>query len=148
MLKRSLTATLVLLFAATISLAREEESLEQLKARVESASAADQAKICVEVARRQLDAADKLYTDGDADKARAAVEESAVYAEKAGQAAQSSGKHLKKIEIEVRKMSRKLGDLRRAISLEERPPVDAAIERMEKVRTDLLTRMFAKEKKS
>ena len=42
--------------------ARTEPTIDELKARVSSANVGDKPKICVEIAEKQLNAADKLYT--------------------------------------------------------------------------------------
>ena len=138
---------LIILLASLAAIAGEDEPLEQLKARAEQAGQADQAKLFIEIARRQLKEADKLYESGHLEAARALVAEIATYSERAGEAARSSGKRLKDTEVSIRKMSKRLSDMRRALTFEERPPLDQAVERMEKVRTDLLTQMFSKKGK-
>jgi hypothetical protein len=66
----------------------------------------------------------------------------ATFSEKARDAASKSGKKLKPTEIAVRKMAHKLRDMKRTLSFEDQAPVQDAIDRLEHVRTDLLTRMF------
>jgi hypothetical protein len=127
--------------------ARKEETIDQLKARVDSARPEDQANLCVEIALRQLDAADQLYEDGRVDPAKLAVGDIVKYAEMARDASVKTGKGLKNTEISVRKMAAKLRDIKRSLNFEDQPVVDAATQRLEDVRTDLLVRMFGKGKK-
>jgi hypothetical protein len=137
--------TIVMLFLACSSLlvyAGKEETVEQLKARVETAKPADQVGICLEVAERQLKAADDAFNAGDADKGQSAVTDVVNYAERAGEAARASGKNLKNAEIHIRKIARRLDDIRRTLNFEDRPPLQAAVDRLEHVRTELLARMF------
>lgn len=133
---------LVLLAIAVPALARKEESLDELLKRAESAKLQDQPKLYIEAARRQLKAADELYTAGNVDQAHAAVEELVNYSDKAANAATQSGKKLKNTEISVRKMAERLRDIKRTLNFDDQAPVQKAIDHLEKLRTELLTRMF------
>lgn len=143
------TSTLICLIVLVClpALARKEETIEQLKSRFPSASLEEQIKIGVEIGERQVEEADKLFTEGNAEAGHRAVEDVAEYAEKAGEAAVKTGKRLKDTEIAMRKMSRRLTDIKRSLSFEDQPPVDRSIARLEDVRTALLKRMFSKDKK-
>ena len=125
-----------------------EESLDALKAHFDraSTSAEDRAQIGIRIAVMQVRNADHLYTEGHTEEARAAVEDAADYSEKARDAAIQSKKHEKNVEIEVRKMSDKLRDIKRTLAFEDQAPVDKAIHRLEDVRTTLLNEMFSKKK--
>ena len=127
--------------------AAAEETLDSLKARLQNASPESRPELCIRIARYQLHNADQLYTEGHVDEARAAVDEIAAYAEQARDAAVQTGKHLKAIEIDARKISERLRDLKRTLAFEDQPSVDQAIRRLEDVRTALLKEMFAKKEK-
>ena len=135
---------LAILTLAGTGVASKEDSLDQLKERVDSAKMEDRPVICIEIARRQLAEADRLYTAGQVDQARADVQDVAKYAEKARDAAIDSSKKLKHTEIEVRKMTARLRDMMRSLNFEDQAPVQAVIDRLESVRTSLLTHMFGK----
>jgi lipopolysaccharide biosynthesis regulator YciM len=137
----------ILLVATTPSLAHREESLEELKARVATAKPEDQPKLCIEIARRNVETANALYTDGKVDEARAAVSEALTYSEKGADAAIQTGKKLKATEIGIRKMAQRLEDIRRTLNFEDQAPVQAAVDRMQELRTALLKKMFGKESK-
>jgi len=100
----------------------------------------------VEIAERQLKSADELYTTGKVDDARAAVQDVVTYSEKAHDAAIQSGKKVKNTEIGFRKMAVKLRDIKRSLNFDDQAPVEAAADRLEALRTDLLSHMFAKGK--
>lgn len=127
--------------------AAKDQTVDELKARVANARPEDRPGLCVEIAHRQLRNADKLYNDGQIEQARAAVDDIVTYSEKARDSASQTKKHLKNVEIAVRKMSEKLRDIKRTLAFEDQPPVDQAIKRLEDIRTALLTEMFSKEKK-
>ena len=135
-------AFILVLFAFAAFAQKQPETLEQLKARAEQAKPQDQVRLFMDVAQRQLQAADQAYTAGAIDQGKAAIEDVAAYAEKAGAAAVRTGKHLKRTEIDLRKMEQKLEAMRRSVEFESRPPLQAVGDRVEKVRTDLLNRMF------
>jgi hypothetical protein len=146
MRKLAFFLTLVLAFSMA-AMARKEDSLEQLKARLESAPPDQRISLSLEIAQRQLNAADKLYTDGKPEEARVAVSDVVNYSEKAGAAANETGKKLKQAEISVRKMAHKLRDIKRSVNFEDQQPLEDAADRLEHVRSDLLTRMFGPSKK-
>ncbi len=138
----------VLLFALAASCsAAKDESVDQLKTRFESARPEDRAQLGIRIAQLQLRNADALYNKGNAEQARIAVEDIATYAEKARDAAEQTQKHLKNVEIDARKMADKLRDIKRTLSVDDQPPVEQAIRRLEDVRTTLLKAMFAKKEK-
>jgi len=144
---RLLAFTMLLLALASAYSAAREETAAELKARLESARPEERPELCIRIARQQLRDADKLYSDGKIDQARDAVDDIVTYSEKARDAATQTKKHLKNVEIDVRKIAEKLRDIKRTLVLEDQPPVEQAIRRLEDVRTTLLKEMFAKEKK-
>jgi hypothetical protein len=143
---RRRTAIFVLI-VVTLALARKEDTLEQLKARAANGSMDDKISACLEIAERQLTALDQMYTAGNADQANAALDDIVIYTEKGRDLAVQSGKKLKPAEINTRKIVHRLRDIKRTLAFDDQPPVDAAVDRLEKVRTDLLAKMFAKGEK-
>ena len=136
-----------ILITALLALGKKEDSLEELKARLTNASADQQISLGLEIAQRQLKSADKLYTDGNAEQSRGAVSDVVQYSEKAGEAATQSGKKLKQAEISVRKMAHKLLEIKRSVNFEDQQPLQDAADRLEHVRSELLSRMFGPSKK-
>jgi hypothetical protein len=134
-------------FALTLCLAAKDESVDQLKSRIDSARLEDRPGLCMQIAHQQLSNADRLYNEGKVEQARAAVDDIVTYSEKARDSASQTKKHLKNVEIDVRKISEKLRDIKRTLAFDDQPPVDQAIKRLEEIRTALLKEMFAKEKK-
>ncbi len=125
--------------------AAKDETVDELKGRFESAHPEDRAELAIRIAQYQLRNADKFYSDGQADPARAAVDDIVTYSEKARDAVTQNKKHLKHVEIDVRKMAEKLRDIKRTLAFDDQPPVEQAIRRLEDIRTTLLKEMFAKE---
>ncbi len=144
---RRFALTMLLLALASAYDAAKNETVEELKARVESARPEDRPELCIRIAELQLRNADKLYIDGNVEEARAAVDDIVTYSEKARDAALQTKKRLKNVEIDVRKIADKLRDIKRTLAFDDQPPVEQAIDRLEDVRTALLKEMFAKENK-
>ncbi len=144
---RRLVLTMLLLALASVYGAARDETVDELKARVDKARPEDRAELCIRIAQHQLRNADKLYSDGKVEEARAAVDDIVTYAEKARDAATQTKKRLKNVEIDVRKLADKLRDIKRTLAFDDQPPVEQAIRRLEDVRTALLKEMFAKENK-
>lgn len=140
-------AILLLVFAFVAFAIAKDEGIDELKARLASARPEDQPGLCLRIAHEQLHQADKFYTEGNVAQARAAVGDIVTYSEKARDAAVGSHKHLKNVEIEVRKISEKLNDIKRTLAFEDQPPVADAVRRLEDIRTSLLDAMFKKGKK-
>jgi hypothetical protein len=140
------TIAAVLLATSVLALAYKTETLQELIARAESARVEDRPALYVEIAGRQLKSADELYTAGKVDDARTAVQDVVTYSEKAHDAAIQSGKRVKNTEIDFRKMAVKLRDIKRSLNFDDQAPVQAAADRLETLRTDLLSHMFGKGK--
>ena len=135
---------LAIVLAGSTATARTEPTVEELKARVSSANVGEKAKICVEIAAKQLVAADKLYAADDMEKAQASLTDVVAFSELARDYSLQSHKHQKQIEISIRSMTRKLNDLLHVVGHEEQGPVREAIKHLERVRDDLLLAMFPK----
>lgn len=123
---------------------RDEPTIGDLKVRVSSASLADRPPLCIRISERQLDEADRFYTAGDSEKAKAALADVVAFAELARDYSIQSHKHEKQCEIAIRKEARKLADLKHTVSHEDQDEVQNTVDRLEKVRTNLLQAMFPK----
>jgi hypothetical protein len=141
-----ITIAAVLLATSFLAFAYKTETLQELIAREQSARVEDRPTLCLEIAERQLKSADELYTAGKIDDAQAALKDIVTYSEKAHDAAIQSGKKVKNAEISFRKMAAKLRDIKRSLNFDDQAPVQAAADRLESLRTDLLTHMFGKGK--
>ena len=137
-------AVLLLLLTAAFASSHSDLTVDELKARVSAANVGDKAKICVEIAEKQLAAADKLYAAENLDQAQQHLVDVVAYSELARDYSIQSHKHQKQTEIAMRTMTRKLNDLLHVVSREEQGPVKDAISKLERVRDDLLSAMFPK----
>jgi hypothetical protein len=120
-------------FARTTS---REDTVGELKERVANAN------LCIRICERQLDAADRLYVAGDTDNGRALLADVTAFAEQARDYAIQSHKHEKQSEIAIRKMTRKLTNLKHTVPHEDQSQIQDAIDRLQRIRDDLLTAMF------
>ena len=138
---------LVAVLAACGSAKTTDEPLEALKARAESARPNEQGPLFAAIARREVNEADRFYTEGDIAKAKRAVDEVVAYAGRATDAAHKSGKQLKQTEIVLRDTARRLDDVRKTLNFEDMPYVEAAVRQVEKLRRKLLEQMFGPQTK-
>jgi len=143
---RVAAAALVLstLVAPSMLSGGEEPSFEELKGRVANASIADRPSLCIHISELRLGQADRLYVAGDSEKAQAALADVVAYSELARDYAIQSHKHEKQSEIAIRKMTRKLTDVKHTASHDEQEQIQSTINRLERVRDDLLAAMFPK----
>jgi hypothetical protein len=121
-----------------------EPTIEELKARIDSASLGEKPKLCVQVAQRELTEADKLYAAAENEKGQAALTDTVTFSEEARDFAIRSHKNEKQTEIAVRGMIRKLNDMLHTLSHDEQAPLKDAIGKLQRVRDDLLAAMFPK----
>ena len=136
--------TVPILVSPSLLTARDEPTIEELKAKVGNVNVANRPALCIQIAERQLNTADKFYLAGDSEKGHAALADVTAYAEIARDAAIQSHKHEKQAEIAIRKMTRKLSDMKHQLAREDQEPVQNAIEQLERIRDELLAAMFEK----
>jgi hypothetical protein len=135
------------LLLCAVSFWAKEETLDELKAHFENARPEDRVELGIRIAQKQLLNADRMYLEGKVDAAREAVEDIVNYARRAADVAVKTKKRLKNTEIDVRRISDKLRDIKRTLAFEDQAPVDAAIHHLEELRTSLLSAMFRKDEK-
>lgn len=140
-------ALLAVVAAALTAFAAKEATVEELKARLSSTNVGDRPQLCLQIADKQLAAADKLYAAVESEKAQAAVTDVTTFAELARDYSIQSRKHQKQTEISVRRMIRKLEEIKRTVTVEEQTPLQNAISHLQRVRDDLLAAMFPKGEK-
>lgn len=143
-MRQALIIALFVLATSLISLAAKD--LQELIAKADGARPEDRPGLYIDIAERQLKEMDELFRASKDDEAVSAVKDVVTYSEKAHDAAIVSPKKLKSTEISLRKMAAKLRDVKRTLSFEEQTPVQAASDRLEALRTDLLAKMFGKGK--
>jgi hypothetical protein len=143
---RNRIVVVLFLTAVTVVFAQKDASLDELISRAGTAPVSAQPALCTEIAERQLEAADKLYSSGNPGAASAAVDDVVTYSAKAAHAANESGSRLKPTEIALRKMADRLRAIRHTLAFEDQKPAEDAANRLEALRSELLARMFAKGK--
>jgi hypothetical protein len=129
-------------FLAAVIAAAATQSSDQLKAKADAAHGADQAKLCLEYARLELEHSNALFTEGDVDKAQAQIQQVVAYSRKGADAASASGRELKQTEIKLRKLAERMHDIAATLAFEDREPVHQAIDQLEQIRSDLMVRMW------
>lgn len=132
----------VILLAVCVQAKSSDEPLEALKTRAESARSHDQPHLFAIIARREVNEADRFYTDGDVAGATKEVDELVRYAARAAEAAKKTGKQLKNTEILLRETARRLNDVSKTLNFDDRTYVEAAVKQVEKSRQQILDQMF------
>ena len=132
---------MVLLVAATAVHGREETT-EELIARADAARPDQQPDLYMQVAQRELKSATEAYKSDKMEDFQAAVQQIVKYSDSAHSAAMHSGKHLKNTEIKIREIAIRLRDVKLNVDIDNQAAVQAAIDRLEGFRTELLHSMF------
>ena len=142
-LTAALLATLLTLAATRLFAA--EEPLDKLIAKAE-AGGEKQSELYLDVARRYAEQANQHFTSGASDKAQDDIKSIVSYAEKARATVGGSEGRIKQTEIKMHKLQRRLEEIARATDVDDRPPVTAAAQHIEELRSELLDLMFRKDK--
>jgi len=142
-MRLQLRALAVVLLLTGLALG-SEDTLADLKAKADAAHGGEQAKLCLDYARRDLEVANEFYTKGDVERAQAEIHQVVHYAHKGADAATSSGKRLKQTEIALRELAKRMHDIGDTLAFEDRAEVRQAVDDLENVRSDLLAKMFQK----
>ena len=132
---------LVLLLSSALASAAQQAPPD-LKAKADSAQGNDRIGLSLEYAHHELEHANSLYAEGDVEKAEAAIGESLTYAQRAADAAATSNKRIKQTEIDLRKLEHRMRDVGLSLNIDDRPPVEKAVQDLEQVRANLLAKMF------
>jgi hypothetical protein len=143
---RPLASILVVLTLAAALHGKDQKSVDQLRAEAEKASGGHQALLYAELAERLVDQADQQFTQGESVKAQATIQEILSVATKARDGGVSSRRKLKETEIHLRLTQRHLEDVRRTLSIDDRPEVEAVEKKLSDFRQDLLNAMFSPRK--
>jgi hypothetical protein len=143
---RPLASILVVLTLAAALHGKDQKSVDQLRAEAEKASGGHQALLYAELAERLVDQADQQFTQGESVKAQATIQEILSVATKARDGGVSSRRKLKETEIHLRLTQRHLEDVRRTLSADDRPEVEAVEKKLSDFRQDLLNAMFSPRK--
>jgi hypothetical protein len=141
-----LIALLIACFTAT-AMTTKDVAIDELKARLTSAQIGDRPRLCLQIAERQVDAANKSFAGDESDKAKAALTDVMAFSELARDYAIQSHKYLKQTEIAIRTMARKLNDLKHTVAHDDQPAIQDVIDHLQRVRDDLLLAMFPHGKK-
>jgi hypothetical protein len=136
-----------LLLVTSLTAFSASDDPAQLAAKAESESLDHQPDLYIKAAGEQLKVVNAHYDQGKTDEAKNALQVLTEYCDKATDTAVRSGKKLKKAEIEIRKIADRLTDIQHSLSFDDQAPVKAATEHLQNLRTQLLDRMFSKDKK-
>lgn len=137
-----LALLLLVLRIAAFAAPADKPNLQALRARADAAQGHICAEVCLEAAQALVEDSDKQFTDGHPDVGHQEITDAVEYAGKATKGSIQSNKRQKKTEISLRKLSRRMTEIRQTLAIDDRPPVDELIKSVEKMRTDLLMSMF------
>ena len=119
-----------------------QQTPSDLKARADGAQGSERITLSLDYAHHELEHANTLYTEGDVEKAEAAMSEVMTYSKRAAEASVSTNKRLKRTEIDLRKLQHRMHDVGQSLNIDDRPPVEKAVQEMEQLRAGLLAKMF------
>jgi hypothetical protein len=141
-MKRKICGIFIFLLAACLLLHGRDESLEQLITKASSAPEGQQADLCIKVADRELKLTLDAYKANKLEDARSSLQQIVNYSDKAHSTAIHSRKSVKHVEIRIRRFSERLRDLKSNVDADDQPIIQAAIDKLEAFRSELLKSMF------
>lgn len=133
---------LLLSLCGVAAFSAEKEDLDHLIARAESASGPQQADLYLEIADLESKLAIDAYKANNLADGHKALDQTISYADKAHTNVVKSGKKLPHTEIKIRRLSARFRDLKQNVDADEQATVQAAVDKLESFRTDLLKAMF------
>jgi hypothetical protein len=135
---------LALLFATLVcsTAFAADPSIDELKAKLSSASVRERTHLCLHIAEMQMAEANKFYAADDMTQAQTALTDVVAYSELARDYAIQSRKYQKQTEIAVRGIARRLGELAHSMPHDYQAPLRDALNKLQHVRDDLLEAMF------
>jgi hypothetical protein len=140
---RLIASILVVITLAANLQGKDQKSIEQLRSEAEKAGSLHQSLLYAELAERLVDQADQQFTQGESVKGQATVQEILSAATRARDDGMRSHHKLKETEIHLRQTQRRLESMRRTLSAEDRPEVEAVEKKLADYRQDLLNAMFS-----
>jgi hypothetical protein len=132
------------MLAAVSARGSEQPTIQELKERVANTKLVDRPPLCIHLSEQRLQAADRFYIAGDSEQAKDALTDMIAFAEQARDYAIQAHRHEKPSEIAIRKMARKLADLKHTVSHDDQEVVQNSVDRLQQIRDDLLKAMFPK----
>ncbi len=144
---RRVASILVILTLSAAMHGKDQKTLDQLRAEAEKASGGHQAMLYAELADRLVDQADQQFTKGESVKGQATVQEILDVATRARDGGVRSRRKIKETEIHLRQTQRHLENVRRTLSAEDRPEVEAVEKQLADFRQELLNVMFSPKEK-
>jgi hypothetical protein len=136
---RRLALVVALFFFAFPVLAQKD-----LKSRADAASGGERAKLAVEYSQEVAKAADKAFNDGKDEEGAADLNQVAQYAKLAADASMQSGKREKDTEIKLRKLLKRLVEIKHARPFDQQADVQKIIDAVQAAHDDLLDALFKK----
>ena len=147
MLRFAAGVALVLLGLSASSLARQDETLQELVARAEASTADKQPPLYMEAAERQRVAAVAAMKGEQWKVFFADLQDVVKFCDRAQAAAIGSNKRLKETEIKIRRIATALKETKMDVGVDDQAAVQAAIDALERFRTELMSKMFAPKKR-
>lgn len=139
MLRRSPALALVLILACSAF-----AEVKDLKSRADSSSGSDKAKYAAEYAEHAVHEADILLANGKDAEGTAMLQDVGTYGKMAADVSMQSRKREKNTEITLRKILKRLADIKNAQPFEQQAEVQKVIDQVQASHDSLLDFMFQK----
>lgn len=150
MRSRAAVATFVFL-ACLAAVAGEPRDLAskvaELKQRAANAKEKDRDKALAELVRYEVELAGQQFDAGNTKDAQATIADIKKHVAECKEAALTTGKNLKRTDIQLREAAHRLEDVRRSLGFEDQAPVKETVDLIQDARTAILDRMFGLKEK-
>lgn len=120
----------------------DARELADLQAKVAAASPNEQPYLYAELVHSMTEVATAQFQAGDIDKASASLKAAQSYAGKIQMGLLRDAKKLKNAEILIRHTAFRLKELMTGASLDDRPTLEATIQQLNQVQSEMMTQIF------
>ena len=141
------TLLLILTFSVLALASPRQKTVAELQKEVSKTHGGKQGERYAELAEALVQQADQQFTAGQSVQAHATVQQVLDAASHAHDISISTGDKRKQVEIRLRETQRHLEQVKRTLALEDRGQLDDVENKIEQMRQDLLSSMFAPRKK-
>lgn len=132
---------IAVLFLPALSVGADDD-LGKIRARADAANPKDCTKVCAEAAEKLVDQSSAEFDGGNAEAAHKALEDAIAYSRRAASSAIETRKRQKQVEIDLRKIVRRIDHIKDTLNFEDRPRLEEHIKELEGLRDELLASMF------
>lgn len=147
-MRKAVTLSVMILMLTMVPSFAKDKTPAELKASADAAKPSDCPKACMAYAKAAVELSNTAFEEGRVDEGHRLMVEAADYAKRAAVTSNDTRKHQKRTEIDLRKLSNRMRDIKNTLNFDDRAPIEKLMDSIELARDEVLLGMFGHPKKS